>query len=106
MRSIARAIILIPIALAAVAFAVANKEPVSVSFDPFAVGVTDFKIDTPLFVVVFAFLILGVLLGGIATWISQGRHRRAERMHRRDVERLRADIDRLRAASGSIAPSH
>ena len=105
MRGIAKAIILIPLALVAVAFAVANKEPVGVSFDPFAAGVTDFKIDTPLFFVVFASLILGVLLGGVATWIGQRRHRRAERMHRRDVERLRSDIDRMRAQSGSLISS-
>jgi hypothetical protein len=40
--------------------------------------------------VVFAALILGVLTGGIATWIGQGRHRKVERMHRRDVERPRS----------------
>ena len=102
MRGVARAIVLIPLALVAIAFAIANKETVPVFFDPFNAGGTDFKINPPLFLVVFASLILGVLLGGIATWLGQGRHRRAERMHRRDVERLRSDIDRMRASSGSV----
>ncbi len=105
MRGIAKLIILIPLALVAVGFAVANKESVDVSFDLFMAGLIEDKIPLPLFIVVFASLILGVLLGGIATWIGQSRHRRAERMYRRDVERLRSDIDRMRASSGSIAGS-
>jgi uncharacterized membrane protein YciS (DUF1049 family) len=104
MRGILKAIILVPLALVAVAFAVGNKANVKVSFDPFA-GSPDYMIEPPLFAVVFVALILGVLLGGIATWIGQGRHRRAERMYRRDVERLRSDVDRMRASSGSVAPS-
>jgi uncharacterized membrane protein YciS (DUF1049 family) len=103
-RGIAKAVVLVPLAMLAVAFALGNKQPVSVSFDPFTDS-PDHRIEVPLFVIVFAGLIVGVLLGGIATWIGQGRHRKAERMHRRDVERLRTDIDRMRASSGSVAAS-
>jgi uncharacterized integral membrane protein len=105
MRGIAKAIILIPLALIAVGFAVGNKDSVPVSLDLFNAGLTDFKPSLPLFVVVFGGLIIGVLLGGIATWIGQSRHRRAERMYRRDVAQLRSDIDRMRASSGSVAHS-
>ena len=51
----------------------------------------------PLFVVVFATLMLGVLIGGFASWIGQGRHRRAARQARAEVERLRADAISARA---------
>ena len=93
MRGFAKLIILVPLALLAVAFAVGNRGNVSVTFDPFSD--TPYMVEVPLFVVVFGALILGVLLGGAATWLGQGRHRRAARMHRRDVERLRSDLDRL-----------
>ncbi|MFI5011770.1 MAG: LapA family protein [Hyphomicrobiales bacterium] len=105
MRGFAKVIILVPLALLAVAFALGNRDTVKVSFDPFY-GAPEYSFDTPLFVMVFASLILGVLLGGIATWIGQGRHRRAERMHRRDVERLRSDLDRLRASTSAVGPPH
>jgi uncharacterized membrane protein YciS (DUF1049 family) len=104
MRGIVKAILLVPLVLVAVAFSVGNRADVSISFDPFAAGAADYRIAAPLFVVVFASMICGVLLGGIATWVGQGRHRRAERMHRRDVERLRNDIDRLQS-SGSVPAS-
>ena len=103
MRSLLKAIILVPLALLAIAFAVANRGEVDVSFDPISADAP--KYGVPLFIVVFAALILGVLIGGVATWLGQGRHRKAERMHRRDVERLRTEIDRMRASSGSIASS-
>src|SRR3954467_13623823 len=100
MRGIARAIILVPLALIAIVFAYANRGEVQIAFDPVSPDAPHYPV--PLFLVVFAALILGVLIGGIATWTGQGRHRRAERLHRRDVERLRADLDRLRASSGSL----
>jgi uncharacterized integral membrane protein len=97
MRGFAKVIILVPLALLAVAFAVGNRSDVSLTFDPFSDQ--PYTVDVPLFVVVFAALILGVLLGGIGTWLGQGRHRKAARMHRRDVERLRSDLDRLQGTS-------
>jgi uncharacterized integral membrane protein len=104
MRGFGKAVVLVPLALLAVAFAVGNRGDVSISFDPFADS-ADHTINVPLFVVVFVALILGVLAGGFATWLGQGRHRRAARMHRRDVERLRSDIERMRGTSSStVAP--
>jgi uncharacterized integral membrane protein len=102
MRGFAKAVILVPLALLAIAFAVGNHGSVSISFDPFS-ETPGYTVDVPLFVVVFIALILGVLAGGFATWLGQGRHRRAARMHRRDVERLRSDIDRMRESSSSTA---
>ena len=69
MRGFAKVIILVPLALLAVAFAVGNRGDVSLSFDPFSD--TPYTVDVPLFIVVFAALILGVLIGGVATWIGR-----------------------------------
>jgi len=40
-------------------------------------------------------LMVGILIGGIAMWISQGRHRRAVRMHLRTIEMQRRQADEL-----------
>jgi uncharacterized integral membrane protein len=98
----AKAVILVPIALLAIAFAIGNSGNVGISLDPFASDSPAYTIQAPLFIVVFAALIVGVLVGGIATWIGQGRYRRATRLHRREAERLRADLDRMQGASTTL----
>ena len=55
----------------------------------------------PLFFVIYAVLLIGVLLGGVATWFAQGHHRIEKRQFRRESERLRGDLD---AARRSTAP--
>ncbi|MES1155311.1 MAG: LapA family protein, partial [Pseudorhodoplanes sp.] len=51
----------------------------------------------PLFILMFVFLIAGVLLGGFAAWLRQGRHRRASRALRSDLTGLRREVGILNA---------
>lgn len=79
------------VALVLLIFAFANRQFISVSFDPFAAGdAPAFAIAAPLFLVLMATLIIGVMIGGAAVWLSQGRFRRAARQSRAEVERLRS----------------
>jgi uncharacterized integral membrane protein len=84
-----KAVVLIPFALIVVLLSVANRQPVMVSFDPISRGAPALGLELPLFVVLFAAVMLGVLIGGLVVWTSQGKHRRAARQHRRDLQRLR-----------------
>jgi uncharacterized integral membrane protein len=87
----AKFVVLALVAVVLLFFAFANRQSVSVSFDPFATGDSPaFAIAAPLFLVLMATLIVGVAVGGAAVWLSQGRFRRAARRHRAEVERLRA----------------
>lgn len=97
MKSFLKLLVLVPLALAAVAFAVANRQGVTVSFDPFATDIPAFALSGPLFVVIILTVVVGVVLGGVATWFGQGRHRRGMRALRRENESLRAEAARLRA---------
>ena len=64
-------------------FAFANRDLVTVSFDPFASSDSAaFSIDAPLFAVVIVAAMLGVVAGASATWLSQGRHRKSSRQNR------------------------
>jgi uncharacterized integral membrane protein len=101
MRVLVKAIILVPIALLAIAFAIGNSNSVTLSFDPFSAAAPSYTVEQPLFIVVFAALIVGVFIGGVATWFGQGRYRRATRLHRREAERLRADLDRMQGTSAT-----
>jgi uncharacterized integral membrane protein len=81
-RKIVTALVLIVLALALIAFAVANRQVVTVSLDPFDQADPALMLTLPLYLVIFALLIVGVVLGGCAAWLRQskwrGRARRAE----------------------------
>ncbi len=95
LRKIVTILILVPIAVAFLMFAVANRQIVTVSLDPFGAPEPAYSIRMPLFLLIFVFLIAGVLLGGIAAWLRQARHRRASRALRSDLAGLRREIETL-----------
>ncbi len=96
-----RFVVLAVVAIVLLLFAFANRQFVRVSFDPFsspgqaAVATTA---PLPLFVVVIASAMLGVIAGGALTWVSQGRHRRAARQRRAEADKWRAEAEALKAA--------
>ena len=98
MLAFIKGLILLPIAVLVVLLAVANRQPVVLSFDPFAKGAPELGITLPLFALILASVVLGVILGGIGSWLAAGKHRRARRMSHREVNRLHAEADRLRAS--------
>jgi uncharacterized integral membrane protein len=80
-------------------FAFANRDFVTVSFDPFASpDNAALSIAAPLFVVAIAAAMFGVVAGAFATWLSQGRHRRASRQRRLEADKWRAQAEALKAA--------
>jgi uncharacterized integral membrane protein len=81
------------IAIVLLLLAFANRQPVTLSFDPFSsTAEAAFSITAPLFEVVIAFAMLGVIAGAFATWLSQGRYRKAMRKHRAEAEKLRGQL--------------
>jgi uncharacterized integral membrane protein len=106
MRQFLKALILLPVAIVVVLFAVANRGPVTLSFDPFSGGgAPEFSATIPLYAALFAALALGVLVGGMAAWLAQAKHRRARRAHQREAQRLRTEAERLRARSATQVPA-
>ena len=96
LRRIVSAIILIPLMVVVVGFAVANRQAVTLSFDPFSATSPAYALTLPLFIVVFALLIIGVIVGGTAVWLGQRRIRRARRRLDAEVAALHGEIDGLR----------
>jgi len=99
MRKFFTALVLIPLGLIFVVFAVANRHPVTVSFDPFNSTDPSVGFTLPLFVVIIAVAIAGVLAGGSVTWFRQRRWRRAARRHEADARQARAQLADLRAGT-------
>ena len=91
----------LPLLLVAAFFAVANREPVTVSLWPFADPV-----QVPLFAAIVIPLYVGVVIGGLAAWWS-GRHARRRARHEarraasleRDNAALKTRLDVLEATA-------
>jgi uncharacterized integral membrane protein len=103
MRKFFTGLVLIPLGLIFIVFAVANRHWVTVSFDPFNSRDPSVAVTLPLFVVIIAVAIAGVLAGGSATWFRQRHWRRAARQHEADARQARAQLAELRA--GAMTPS-
>jgi uncharacterized integral membrane protein len=105
MRHLGR-ILLIIVAVLVVAFAIANRGPVTLNFWPLPFAAT-----VPLYLVMLGALALGVAVGGIATWVRGGRWRKRARAAERESKAL---ADRLagerveearRVTAGSVPAS-
>ncbi|MBD8066365.1 LapA family protein [Devosia sp. PTR5] len=91
-------LVLVPLCALLVAFALANRHLVAVNLNPF-VGPAPETADgygIPLFVILYVVLLIGVLLGGIATWFAQGPHRKRERHWRKEARMLQEELETLR----------
>ena len=102
MRKFFTALVVIPLGLIFIVFAVANRHFVTVSFDPFNSTDPSMSVTLPLFVVIIAVAILGVIAGGLGTWFRQRLWRRAARQHEADARQARAEAEDLRAAAAAL----
>ena len=79
MKRVAAFLILLPIGIIIVSLAVANRQAVVVSIPPQIGDAPFYTFTMPLFALIFGTLIVGLILGGFATWIRQGKHRKRAR---------------------------
>jgi hypothetical protein len=85
----------LPVAVVLVALSVANSKPTQLVLDPFRPESPALAIELPLYAYLVGALMVGVLLGGASTWLSQGRWRRTARLKSQDAMRWQAEADRL-----------
>mgnify|MGYP003334314718 CR=1 FL=1 len=93
MRRFIVVLALVPLVLAIVMFAVANRGLVTVSFDPFDSSRPAYALTIPLFALTFILVGLGVLVGGIATWLRQHKWRMRARRAEAEARDLRRRLD-------------
>jgi len=93
LRKIFNGLVLLPLAIVFVIFAVANRHLVRLSLDPFNGDDPALSLKMPLFVVILLAAIAGVAAGGSATWFRQRRWRRAARRHEADAREARSQLD-------------
>src|SRR5258708_4000797 len=103
MRKFFTALIVIPLGLLFIVFAVANRHMITVSFDPFNSRDPSVGVTMPLFAVIIVVAILGVAAGGAAAWFRQRHWRRAARQYEADARRAQAGLAQPRARA--LTPS-
>lgn len=87
--------VLLPVGALLVALAVANRHAVDLVLDPFSPGAPALAFEIPLFLLLFGTLIAGVVIGGLVTWFSQRRWRRAAKRRAAEAASLRREREQL-----------
>ena len=86
--------VFIPVAIVLIALAVANRGAVSFTLDPFNPGNPALTLTMPLFVLLFATLAFGLVVGSLVTWWKQGRYRKLARQREQELASLRGAATR------------
>ncbi len=81
--------VLAPLAIVLVALAVANRGAAAFTLDPFNPGNPGLTWQVPLFALLFAATAIGMIVGGLATWLKQGRYRKLARQRGQEADALR-----------------
>jgi uncharacterized integral membrane protein len=93
MRKFLAFAVLGPLAIIIVMFAVANREIITISFDPFDSAHPAYALKMPLFMLIFVLVGVGVVVGGIASWLRQHEWRMRARLAETEARDLRARLD-------------
>lgn len=94
-RKLVLAVIVVPLGVILVALAVVNRKPVALILDPFGGAETGGSLEAPLFLLLLGAFALGLVIGGVATWIGQGKWRRLAREETKQARDWRRQADRL-----------
>lgn len=106
MKSILRVIIFVPLALVILFFAMANRGSVRIGLDPFAPNDgSGPSFEVPIFLVVLASMAIGVLAGGISSWVGHLSVRRAAKVARAEARKTRVEIEKLRQQALTSVPA-
>ena len=95
-RKVVATLVLFPLAILIVLIAVANRQAVTVSLDPFLPDKPALALTAPLFLVILLAVMAGVVIGGVAAWLRQAKWRRTARRSRAEVHTLHAEKEALR----------
>jgi hypothetical protein len=95
LRRLISLLIAFPLGIALVAIAISNRHPVSLVLDPFNPEAPALSLTLPFYAYLLGALVVGVILGGAATWLGQSRWRRTARVQGQRAQRYEAEAERL-----------
>src|SRR6478609_7767861 len=96
-KKIINLLILLPLGIILIIFCVANRQSVTLAFNPFRPEDQVLSLSAPFFL--FIALIIGMFAGSAVTWLNQGRHRKRARSEAKEAVRWQGEADRHKARS-------
>jgi len=105
-RKLAFALIVVPLGVLLIALAVVNRKPVELILDPFGGPDPGLTWQAPFFLFLIGAFALGLVVGGIATWLSQGKWRKTARTQRREADQWHTRADKLEQELEERDPAH
>ena len=92
MRKLVTALIVVPLLIIFVTFAVANRASVTVTFDPFDSVNPALAVTMPLFLLILTLIAFGIIVGGIITWFGERKWRVRARRAEQETASLREKL--------------
>jgi hypothetical protein len=84
-----------PIGVVLISLLIANRHSVQLILDPFRPENPALALTMPLSVCIWLSLLVGVVIGSVATWLKQSRWRRSARLRAQESMRWQSEADRL-----------
>jgi lipopolysaccharide assembly LapA-like protein len=94
-RKLILVLVVVPLAVVLIALAVVNRKPALLILDPLGGTEPGLSLEAPLFLFLLGAFAVGLVVGGIATWLGQGKWRRLAREETRQARDWRRQADRL-----------
>ena len=85
----------LPAAIILLTLAVINRHGVRLVLDPFRPDEPVLSLVLPFYAYLIGMLVIGIVIGGLATWLTQARWRRTARRRAAEAQRWQSEADRL-----------
>lgn len=102
-RKIVNLVILIPIGILLIVLSVANRQSVTLALNPFTPDDRLLSVTAPFFVFLFLALVVGMTIGSVATWFTQGKYRKRARTETLAAIRWRTEADKQKSWADEVA---
>jgi hypothetical protein len=103
-RKVILALVVVPLGVVLIALAVVNREPAKLILDPFGGTDPGLTLQAPFFLFLLGGFALGLVVGGLASWLNQGKWRRTAREEAREARDWRRQADRLEKELENVDP--
>jgi uncharacterized integral membrane protein len=103
MKKLVNIVVLVPIGILLIVLSVANRQMVTLALNPFNPADSVLSASAPFFVFLFLAVIVGMILGSLATWFSQGKYRKRARIEASQAVKWHAEAEKHRTRAETMA---